>query len=196
MTSEELYNWCIEYLKENDFLEFPEEIFEKITKEKSEFLVEKLGKRTLMKLPLKEIKFFEWLKSNDLKVWNDLWDSEEEEYVVALNFLPHILEASRGFPICDLVNNDNYYFTSSHFIDKEAQLFIESVQQMYREQKKLTVEQTLALEISIAPIDIWRFCYRYNIEIERAKQAVKNLINDGIIIHLKNAEQLANFIEW
>ncbi len=196
MNSEELYDWCIDYLKENQFIDFPEKIFNNITVENSKFLVQKLGKNTLMKLPSKEIKFFEWLKEKDLKIWEDLWDSEDEEYIVALNFLPYLLEPSRGFPICDLIHNDNYYFTSSMFIDKVSQIFIDSVQQMYKDKQTLTVEQTLALEISIAPIDIWRFCYRYNIDIERAKKAVQNLIEDGIIIHLKKSEQLADFIEW
>ena len=149
-----------------------------------------------MKLPQEEIVFFEWLKDKDKKVWDDLWKSEEEEYIIALNFLPYLIEHSRGFPICDLLENDNYYFLPKHMVDKESEIMIDSVQKRYRERKTLTVEQTLVLEISVTPIDIWHFCYRYNIEIDRAKQAVSNLVDDGILVHLKETEHLAHFIDF
>ena len=196
MTQKELYEWSKEYLVNNKVLEFTDEIFSGISKEDSNYLVDKLGDTTLMKLPGSEIKFFEWLKENDKNVWNDLWKSEAEEYIVALNFLPYMLEHSRGFPICDLLENDNYYFVPGHMVDKESEIMIDSVQKRYREHKSLTVEQTLVLEISISPIDLWHFSYRYNIEIDRAKKAVAVLVDDGILVHLKEAEHLANFIDF
>ena len=81
-------------------------------------------------------------------------------------------------------------------VDENSNIMIESVQKMYMDKQSLTPEQTLVLEISISPIDIWRFSYRYNIKLDRAKKAVENLVNDGILVHLEEAEYLATFIEF
>jgi predicted transcriptional regulator len=197
MDNLEILSWCEQHLSENEVIDFPDEIFGNLTVENSKLLVEIFGKHTFMKLPLQEKKFFEWLKENDKKVWDDLWKSEEEVYVVALNFLPLLIDKnSRGFPICDLMENDNYYFMEQHLVDHDSKLMIDSVQEMYRNHKPLTVEQTLVLEISLHPIDIWHFAYRYNINIDRAKQAINNLVEEKIIVHLKEAEYLATFIDF
>ena len=196
MINEDIINWFEVQAGMNDYVIFPDDIFEVMDKETAQAIVENYSHNTFMKLPDKEIKFFEWLKENDKEVWDDLWDSEEEEYIIGVGLLPILIEKNRGFPICDLEKNDNYFFTESHMFEKEAKMFIETVQQMFMDKKPLTVEQTLALEISAAPIDIWRFAYRYNLDVERAKQAVKNLSEERLLIHMKKAEQLANFVEF
>jgi len=196
MTNKELLSWCKEHLSENEIFDFPDEIFINLTEDNIKILKEKFGSKYLMKIPDSEIQFFEWLKLNDTPVWNDLWENTENNYTVALNFIPLLKNNIRGFPICDLLNNDNFYFTESHLISEEAKIMVESVQKMYYEHKQLTIEQALVLEISLEPIDIWRFAYRYKISIERAKEAVANLVNDKILIHLKNAEQLTPFIDF
>ncbi len=196
MTNKELIDWCDAYIGENEHFVFPEEIFYNLTEENTISLIENYGSSYLMKLPKNEIEFFEWLKINDNTVWNDLWNSKEEPYLVSFNFIRLLQNNIRGFPICDLLYNDNYYFTESHLITDEAKIMVESVQKMYHEHKQLTIEQALVLEISLEPIDIWRFAYRYNFSVERAKQAVENLVNDKILIHLKEAEYLAGFIKF
>lgn len=196
MDNREIINFCKNQLERNDYIVFPEDVFNGLSEENTKTIIKIFGKSEVMKLPEKEIDFFEWLKINDRDIWNDLWDAEEDPYVVSVNFLPLLMNKTRGFPICDLLNNDNYYFTSSHMVDQESKDMIESVQKMYMDKKKLTIEQTLVLEISIAPIDIWRFAYRYNIPIERAKNVVSNLVDEKILVHLKESEHIANFIEF
>jgi hypothetical protein len=196
MDNREIINLCKKQLESNDYIVFPEDVFNDLSEENAQIVTEIFGKSELMKLPEKEIEFFEWLKMNDRDIWDDLWDAEEDPYVVSVNFLPLLMNKTRGFPICDLLNNDNYYFTSSHMVDQESKDMIESVQNMYMDKKKLTIEQTLVLEISIAPIDIWRFAYHYNIPIYKAKNAVSNLVYEKILVHLKESEHIANFIEF
>ena len=146
-------------------------------------------------LPLKEIKFFEWLKLNDYPIWQDLWENEDEEpYIVGLSFLPDLIDKNRGFPICDLLNNDNYYFTNLHIVNEESKANLDAIRTRFKNNLPLAHSQLLALEISIAPIDLWRFCYNHNISIEKGKEALNALLEDKILIRYKNAEELSDFI--
>jgi len=195
MSNKEILKWCDNYIKSNDYFIFPDDLFDNLSNDNVESLINQYGSTFLMKMPKDEIEFFEWLKVNDISVWNDLWQSDEEPYIVAMNFITLMKNNICGFPICDLLNNVNYYFTESHLISDESKLMVESVQKMFHEHKQLTIEQALVLEISLEPVDIWRFAYRYNINVTRAKQAVENLVKDKILIHIKDAELLAPFIE-
>ncbi|ROL61367.1 hypothetical protein D9V86_06135 [Bacteroidetes/Chlorobi group bacterium ChocPot_Mid] len=196
MTDKEVINWCEDHLAKNDYLSFPEEMLDVLSDGNIQAVIDKYGTKYLMKMPQSEVQFFEWLKINDLMVWKDLWEGEEEPYLVAVNFLPLLLSKIRGFPICDLLDNDNYFFTDEHLISDEAKLMRETVRQMYMDHKQLTVEQALILEISIEPIDIWRYAYRYNLSVERAKKAVQNLVGEKMLLHIKDAEQLSGFITF
>ncbi len=188
--------WCREQTAKERYIVFPEEVFSTIDVDTAKALVGSFAGNTLMKLPQREQVFFEWLRENDPRVWVDLWDSSDEEpYVVSISFLPLLSDTSRGFPICDLMENDNYYFTDAHIADKEARVFLDSIRERFLDKQKLTVAQTLALEISLAPIDIWHFAYRFGLSVETAKKAVRELVDDNILIHLTNAEHLANFVE-
>jgi hypothetical protein len=196
LKTDELIEWCIGSLKGKRYIDFPEEIFNDITEDVAHELVSQLHANTFMKLPAREIEFFEWIKRNDPPVWDDLWGgTDEEPYIVAISFLPLLLDSSRGFPICDLVDNDNYYFTDDHIADKESRIFLDSVKQRFLNKDKLSISQTLVLEISLAPIDIWHFAYRFKINIDSAKNAVRELVDDNIIIHLTDASHLAGFID-
>lgn len=180
------------------YIVFPAEILSGMTAEQADMIVKRFGAHTLMQLPASEITFFEWLKTADEKVWNDLWLDENvnEPYLIGISFLPVFLDSSRGFPICDLVNSDNYYFSSAHMPDDEAGIFVEAVKERYMQGNALTVQQLLAMEISIAPIDIWRFSYHHHIPLERAKQAVHQLVADEVLIHLPQADQLNTFLDF
>lgn len=189
--------WVDSHTTASPYIHFPEAILSGMTTEQAQQVAERFGANILMQLPPAEIAFFEWLKLNDEKVWHDLWPGDEDEkYLVGISFLPMFLETSRGFPICDLVDSDNYYFSSVHMPDSEAKMFIDAIKQRYLEGNALTVAQLLALEISIAPIDIWRFSYHHRIPLEKAKQAVAQLVEDGILIHLTQADQLVNFLDF
>ncbi len=198
MNDKELKQWCLEKADNEKYIEFPEEIFQQIDKKQAEDISYVLAASTMMKLPRKEIEFFEWLREADPGIWDDLWNTEgEEPYVVGISFLPKLVKDNgRGFPICDLLENDNYFFTSSHMVDEESKLMVESAKEKFRDNKLLTAAQLLALEISVEPIDIWHFAYKHNLKISTAKQAVKELVDDKVLVHLTDAEHLANFVDF
>ena len=197
MNNEELINWCERKLRNEPNLQFSEEIFLSLNPEQASLLANYYGGGTLMKLPEREIQFFKWLKNEDYPIWNDLWgDSDEEPYLVGMSFLPLLLDESRGFPICDLLNNDNYYFKKDFMINEEATIFLESIQERFLAHEPLTIAQLLTLEISVAPIDIWHFAYFRSLGLDASKKAVEQLVEDKIIIHLKEAAHLAAFIEF
>lgn len=52
------------------------------------------------------------------------------------------------------------------------------------------------LEITIAPIDIWRFAYNHRFDVQSVKDAVAVLVEDKILVHLTDAEHLAHFIDF
>lgn len=197
MTIDEyIKNW----LEENPYVEFTDELIYEMPDEAAEEIAKRYGNRGLMKLPSKEIEFFEWVKRNDPNVWDDLWTGDtldNESYVITLNFLPLLKKfPDRGFPICDLLSTDNYYFTAQHMVDKESEMMVESVKQRFKGKHKLTLAQLLVLEISIDPIDIWHFAYKYKVNIDDAKEAVHELVEDGVLVHLKDADHLSSFIEF
>lgn len=152
----------------------------------------------MFKLPQKEIDFFEWLKLEEPQIWKDLWSDElTPPYYVSLNFLPLIIKNGyRGFPICDLLNNDNYYFVPAHLADRESEIFADSSKTRFINRQALTVPQLLAMEISLDPIDIWHFAYKHKIEISEAKKAVKSLVDDELLVHLTDSEYLSVFINF
>ncbi|MBL7973972.1 MAG: hypothetical protein JNJ85_03610 [Candidatus Kapabacteria bacterium] len=198
MTNTEVLEWCEGNFHDGDVVEFPNEVFQSLNDELSVAIVEKYHAHTFIRLPQREQKFFEWLRSNDPEVWNDLWQLDAEgvePYVVSLAFLPALLDPSRGFPICDLVNTDNYFFVPLMLHSTEAKDFVEGVRNRFLQKGALTVEQLLALEADLAPIDIWHFAYHHEIDLERAKKAVERLVEDNILIHLKKSDEIAGFIE-
>ena len=197
MTIEELKEYCTKQLDKKSHVEFDTEIFESITNETAQELTKSFSNKTMIKLPDYEIAFFEWLKEADPAVWQDLWGSSDEEpYIVGMLFLSMLKDKKRGFPICDLLTCDNYYFTLAHLPDQESRDFLTSVQDRFMGKNKLTPAQLLVLEIGVGAIDIWHFCYAYKLDIQTGKNIVAELNNDGILVHLTSAEHLASFIEF
>lgn len=199
MDNRELIDWCIQEAENNEYITFPAEIFDNLTENQAKMVSEHFGPTTMMKLPEYEIKFFEWLRDIEPKVWEDLWrnDPHHGPYIVAMIFLPLLVsDRSRGYPICDLMENDNYYFTKNHMVDEESKVMIETARKRFEARKPLTLTQLLALEISLDPIDIWHFAYKHNIDLYMARKTVHELVQDNALIHLTDAEHLAPFIEF
>jgi hypothetical protein len=196
MTDKELLD-IVDAQEDRQFVELDRETFEELSGEQAAMLADVYGHSTLMKLPPAEIEFFEWLRREDPEIWDDLWDTEgEQPYIVGIGLLPALMKDNgRGFPICDLRENDNYYFAPQHLAGKEAGIFIESVKDRFSSKKPLSISQLLALEISYEAIDIWRFAYKHGIDLRAAKQAIEGLIDEKIIIHLTETEHIANFVE-
>jgi hypothetical protein len=195
MTNTEITALCDAQIDKQGYVDFPNEVFANIDKTQAEYLAEKYASSVMMFLPQYELNFFEWLKTEDIAVWNDLWlDEHMPPYLIGMSFLPSLLDQSRGFPICDLLENDNYYFTKDFFLPEHAQLFLESVKERFIAKEPLTTAQLLALEISLAPIDLWHFAFRHKIPLDAAKQAVRELVDDKVIVHFTDAAHLAPFV--
>ncbi len=188
-----IQEWCMEQFSTPELIEIPEEFFKTLTKEQAEQIVLTLGGRKLIKLPQREIDFFEWVKVNDNDVWEDLWnDGLYEPYIVSINILPYLIdEHENGFPICDLENVTNYFFSLSFMQDEESNVIIEAARNRLLDKQELSTAHRLALEVSLAPIDIWHFAYKYKITLDEAKSAVKELVDDYALVHLKDAEHIA-----
>lgn len=196
MTHEEILDWCARAAETGTTFEFPEEVFSSLTTESAVEISNLYRGRYLMMLPRREQEFFAWLKENDPLVWADLWASTDASaYTVSMAFLPALLDPSRGFPICDLETLDNYFFLPSLLQGEHAQDFVEAVRERFLAKEKLTVEQVLALECSLAPIDIWHFAHHHGIDVARAKRAVEQLVEEKILVHLRSSADLAEYIE-
>ncbi|MFZ9760769.1 MAG: hypothetical protein ACO3EO_07300 [Candidatus Kapaibacteriota bacterium] len=178
-------------------LTFDEDILTKLSIEDAKSILAHVGTTHLMQLPKKEVLFFEWLKENHPLVWNDLWGNDHEHlYVVGIEFFPLMLDPVRGFPICDLLTLENYFFVPDHLIGDEIPFYLEAVKERYLKQETVTVAQLLVLEISMAPIDAWRFSYHHRIEMDRVLKAIQDLKEEGMLLHLGKAEDLADFISF
>lgn len=179
-------------------LEFDEEVFSKLSIDDAKYIDENTDKRYLFRLPKSEIDFFEWLKEVDTLVWNDLWKTDDlsnPPYYVSTVFLPVIIEnKDRGFPICDLRTIDNYYFSIDHMVDEESKVFMDVSKSKLQSRTRMTTTELLSLEISVAPIDIWHFAYKFKLDLNQCKEAVHNLVKDNALVHLKDAEHIAPFI--
>jgi len=164
--------------------------------EKSIQQIEKVFKGYgILKLPQKEIVFFEWLKENDEAVWNDLWNTDDEPYKISIEFLHHFINDENGFPICDLENEDNYWFSVKHIKPKGKQNF-EEINQKLKTNQKLNLEELLLYEIVQNSIDIWHFSYRYKIDLDKVKELVEELHKNDILVHLTNREDLVKYIDF
>jgi len=191
----EIQDWCLSQDLNTKHLELPENIFNTLDDESAIYIAGYFNNKKLIKLPEQEIQFFEWLKENDVKIWNDLWlDEHIEPYIVSISFLPLLIDKTIGFPICDLMDNDNYFFTSEHIRDKEAEMFLDSIKERFRRKETITLQQALLLRISMLPTDIWHFAYNFDINLEAAKNAIHELVNDNMLIHLTKTEHLAAFV--
>ncbi len=191
----EIIDWFISNAEGNRVFYVPEDIYSALTPEIAQELSEKYGKDHMVNLPQREIFFFEWLKNEDYDVWADLWDNQmDEPYLVGMSFLPALVDKSAGFLICDLVANDNYYFTPAHIVEKESSFLLDSIKTRFLNKQSLTPAQLLLLQISYGPLDIWHFAYKSKISLSNAKNAVQILVDDNVLVHLKDAEHLSIFI--
>jgi hypothetical protein len=198
-----MINTYIEFAKaeisKNNFITFPEELFEKISEDEAQQIVNGIEKYAMMMLPEKEIAFFEWLKVEDNPVWKDLWvDDEYAPYLVSISFLPFLVYKSHanGFPICDLVNLDNYYFTINMMIAENSQMVLEAAKERFKLKRKLDLHHLLALEIAFNSTDIWHFAFKYHITIDSAKQALDILVKDNAILHFTKAEDVGKYLQF
>ena len=186
----------IELNKYENIIHISEELFSNLTKENAIAIADYYNHTRLIKLPEKEILFFEWLKINSPEVWNDLWNDDlNEPYIVSITHLPKLIyKEYKGFLICDLVNNDNYYFSPKMMVDEESKIMVESVKERYLNKEAITIAQLFALTVSYDETDIWHFAYKYDFDINKVKKAVEQLVEDNVLIHLTDFGHLATFL--
>lgn len=149
---------------------------------------------TLMRLPEEEIAFFEWLKSADPEVWQDLWKSGGEPYLVSIDFLHHLAGKKGSFPICDLIDQANYWFSVKHIKPKGNEALAEIINQVELG-NRLDSEQEFLLQLSTEDQDIWHFCYRYKFSIDKMKKSIENMEYKGWLVHLPDRADLVKYIE-
>ena len=181
-------------LRENNFIEFSDKDISELEDPHFGKVVSHFHGRALMKLPPAEIEFFEWLKHSDNKIWNDLWADEEDVYKVSIDLLPQFSKTRNGFPICDLQDGLNYYFTVKH-IKQEGLEQMESILQKIENKIKLKIDELILYELHIAPFDIWHFSYRYDLPLDKVKLLISEMEYKGWIVHLSDSEDLLRYID-
>jgi hypothetical protein len=164
-------------------VELTDEEISELTRDQAQELVALFGSTTLMHLPQSESRYFDWLRSQDPAVWSDLWGGEDDPYLISLGYLPELLPNRRGFLICDLVDNPNYYFTTEDITREEGAAYCDAALELVKDGKPLTTEQAFVVEIWRAPIDLWRFAYNYHIPLAETKRIVQWLLDEGILSH-------------
>ncbi len=163
--------------------EIPQEDLAAMSGEQADELVALFGSTTLIRLPEREREFFDWLRAEDPAVWEDLWGDTppDELYYVSIAHLTSFLPGTRGFPVCDLVNNDNYWFTENDLTPEEGKIFVEHALDVVAEQGDLSMDQAFAIEVWRGPIDQWRFAWMYNIPLAEVRKMVHWLITEGVL---------------
>jgi hypothetical protein len=197
MNINELTEYCKTQNVQHGYISFPDEVFQHINKENAVALSKTFASDSFMMLPDYEIRFFEWLKINDRKVWDDLWaGTDAPPYITGMAMLPRMVDKTRGFPICDLLENDNYYFAPIHVVQDQAKLLLDSIKERFLNNEEVSTPHIFLMEISLAPIDIWHFAYYYKRSIDEMKAAVEELVTDELLVHITTAEHLAAYVEF
>lgn len=197
MMDNEVVQWVREN-RQNGIVEFPDDLLRSLTPEQMLLLSREFGATTMVRLPAADIRFFEWLRHEDAEVWNDLWedDIQPEPYVVGMSLLPDLLKSNRGFPICDLLELPNFYFTHKHVQGEEARPYLEAVRLRLENGDEIGIPEFLLLEIAREPIDIWRFAYMYQISVDVAKQAVTQLVEDEMLAYTPSRDELSEYFDF
>jgi hypothetical protein len=175
-------------------LSFTREELDGLRSDEAEYFVRAMEKNILMELPNDEIDFFEWLRKNDLQVWNDLWDEEVDVYHVSLELLSQFVGNKNGFPICDLLDLPNYWFVVEHIKPKGMEKMA-SVFEKMEAGETLDMAELFLAEISQASMDIWHFAYKYDLAIDEVKAMIDDMVYNGWIVHLPDREDLVKYLE-
>lgn len=207
MTTQELIGYVHSLIEQpagmaHAVVTIPDDIFWSISREQAEALTEAFGTTVFLRLPESEKKFFDWLRSTEPAVWQDLWgmdipDGESDEpYLVGMGLLPEMLHEARGFPICDLTTQPNFFFSIKNFNAEEIKPMIDAIVQRIENKVDVSAKEILLMEIRRAPIDVWRFAYFYRVPVEDVKLIVAELVEDGILRYAANREDMSEFLQW
>jgi hypothetical protein len=192
MTSEELIDNCLTSIADRGHIVLSADVLRDLSPENVEAIQQALGTRELMMLPEHEIRFYEWLREADAEVWNDLWAGDTRApYLVSLAYLSLFTGERPGvFHIRDLRSVDNYFFAPEMILEKESVAFLEASRNLLAGRQPMSPAQLLALEASMGPTDVWHFAYRHNLPVLTVKLAVRQLVDDRILLHVPDADHL------
>lgn len=196
MTFEDFRERCSACIEADGYLSVPLEELQARDPQEIQMLLQLFGNQALIKLPNYEVEFFEWLKQEDATVWDDLWqDDDVAPYLVSLAHVYSFTNPRGSYAIRDLRNTDNYYFAPEMILAKESTAYLGAVRERFTRNESLTPAQLLALEASVGPVDIWHLAYHRGIPIESLKKAVKQLVEDQVLVHVPNADHLATIFD-
>lgn len=176
------------------FITFEEGELHSLRADQAEYLIEQMHGNTLVRLPDSEIVFFEWLKDMDRRVWDDLWDADEADYLVSVDFLRQFIDDSPSFPICDLVDQPNYWFCNRHIKPKgleELQLILIKLEN----DEQLSTAELFMYEISLSATDLWHFCHKHNLNVQAMKAVIEDMVYKGWLVHLPDREDLVKYFD-
>jgi len=178
------------------YMEFSEEELSRLNSIDLRHILEVFQGHALMKLPASEIRFFEWLKETDRAVWDDLWgEAEEEAYLVSINFLSHFVGRNLGFPICDLVDEPNYWFSPRH-IKPKGREELDEIFSKVENDIKLNLAEYFLYSLNAGSFDIWHFCYRHQLDVSALKSIIEDLVYKGQLVHLTNRDDLVKYLDF
>lgn len=183
-----------EQRQKNGYLAFTVDELSAIKADEVEHVVEFFHGYTLMKLPQTEVDFFEWLKKNDKNIWNDLWDDDIDLYQVSVDFLRQLAGKNPQFPICDLLEEDNYWFCRRHIKPKGMEQ-LEEILLKIDGGLELSAAELFLFELTNGTTDIWHFSYQHDLDMQEMKQLVSDMVYKGWIVHLPKREDLVKYIE-
>jgi len=173
-------------------LTLTDEDIDSLLPEDIEHLQNVYGGVDLMRLPPREKAFFDWLKAEDPEVWHDLWE-EDEDMLVTLAFLGDFKRNMNGFPICDLEKADNYFFTKHH-VKPEGIAALSGILTKAERGEELSIVEALMFEIVSQPVDIWHFCYKFGIPVEKGKHAARQLAEHNWLVHLPEHDDSIRYV--
>ncbi len=182
-------------LQKQDYIEFGAEELTSLRLDEADYIARHFHGNTLMKLPESEIRFFKWLQKADPEVWEDLWDYDSDDlYLVSTDLLPQFTPEKNGFPICDLIDQANYWFCERHIKPKGKEA-LSDVLANIDENFKFDPEILFLYEMNMAPIDVWHFSYKYKLTVQSVKTLIDELVYRDWIVHLSEREDLVKYID-
>lgn len=180
---------------EENYISFSKSELLSLSAEQTRHLIDYFHGYTMMRLPESEQVFFEWLKENDARVWDDLWGTEEDLYLTSVDLLGNFTGETGGFPICDLLEIPNYWFTKDHIKSKGMEA-LQEILTLAEAGADLSAEQQFLLQVSGQNTDIWHFCFMFDVPVAEMKKAIEDMVYKGWIVHLPDREDLVKYIEF
>lgn len=180
--------------KKMDFLSFTASELEEMRADELEHVIDYFHGYALMRLPDFEVAFFEWLKKKDLAVWQDLWGDEENTYLVSIDLLREFTGERRQFPICDLIDQPNYWFSPRH-IKPKGQEALEEIVLKIENNESLAPDELFLVELTRGPLDVWHFCYEHRLALAEMKALIADMVYRGWLVHLEKRDDLVKYID-